>query len=472
MLKKHRALFHVLDVISDIVLVLVAFYGAQFIRFALMDGHNSFAPTDPRLFAIALVYSIAISFAYYACHFYTNRRYRRLTNDSLTISAINGVGTLVLVTLLFLLRLVDFSRIVLVLFWALSSAFSILKRLMMRLVIGFYRKRGFILKHVVIVGNGHLAWQCMQDFRAHPEMGVVVDGYVSASEKPELGKCLGSYEDLGVILETRQFDTLIVALEPHEVQFMRSVLEAADKEGTRVELIPFYNDYLPAHPTIKSFGHTRLINLRATPLDSPLWAAAKRLMDVLGALAMIVLFSPIMLVVAVGVKLSSPGPIFFRQERMGKDKKSFYMLKFRSMRQDTDPTGWTTDDDPRKTKFGAFIRKYSLDELPQAFNVLLGHMSLVGPRPELPRFVRQFKEEVPLYLVRQQVRPGITGWAQVHGLRGDTSIEARVEYDIWYIQNWSLSLDIKILFKTVFGGGMINNEVLPSQSNQEPAERS
>ena len=167
MLKKHRALFHVLDVISDIVLVLVAFYGAQFIRFALMDGHNSFAPTDPRLFAIALVYSIAISFAYYACHFYTNRRYRRLTNDSLTISAINGVGTLVLVTLLFLLRLVDFSRIVLVLFWALSSAFSILKRLMMRLVIGFYRKRGFILKHVVIVGNGHLAWQCMQDFRSH-----------------------------------------------------------------------------------------------------------------------------------------------------------------------------------------------------------------------------------------------------------------------------------------------------------------
>lgn len=472
MLRKHHALFHVLDIISDIVVVLASFYGALFIRFPIMGGYRSLDLADPRLFLIALLYSFAVAFAYYACHFYSNRRYRRLGSDSLTIIAINGVGTLVLVTVLFLLRLVDFSRLALVMIWLLSCALSILKRLTMLLIMAFYRKRGMNLKHVAIVGNGHLAWQCMQDFLAHPEMGIVVDGYISAMEKPELGKCLGSYEELGDILQRHHLDSLIVALEPHEVRFMGAVLEAADKEGSRVELIPFYNDYFPAHPTIKSIGRTRLINLRATPLDSPFWAAAKRLMDIVGALAMLLLFSPVMLVVAVGVKLSSPGPVFFRQERMGKDKKSFYMLKFRSMRVDTDPTGWTTDNDPRKTKFGAFIRKYSLDELPQAFNVLLGHMSLVGPRPELPRYVRQFKEEVPLYLVRQQVRPGITGWAQVHGLRGDTSIEARVEYDIWYIQNWSLGLDIRILFKTVFGGGMVNNEVLPAQSEQEPAERS
>lgn len=472
MIRKHGTIFLLLDVLSDIFLVLLSFYGALFFRFEVMDGFISIPLADVRLLLIALGYSLALVFSYYASHLYNRRRYRKLTTDALTIAAINGVGTLVLVTALFLLRLVDFSRLALVLIWVLSTALSILKRLAMRLVITQYRKKGYNLKHVAIVGNGHLAFQCLQDIQANPHLGVVVDGYISAVEKPELGKCLGSYEELGAILEQHQFDSLIVALEPHEVRHMRAVLEAADKEGTRVELIPFYNDYFPTHPTIKSFGRTRLINLRATPLDSPFWAAVKRSIDIIGALTMILLLWPIMLFVAIGVKLSSPGPILFRQERMGKDKKSFYMLKFRSMRVDTDPTGWTTDNDPRKTKFGSFIRKYSLDELPQAFNVLLGHMSLVGPRPELPRYVRQFKEEVPLYLVRQQVRPGITGWAQVHGLRGDTSIESRVEYDIWYIQNWSLSLDIRILFKTLFGGGIINNEVIVGQEKKEPAERS
>lgn len=164
-----------------------------------------------------------------------------------------------------------------------------------------------------------------------------------------------------------------------------------------------------------------------------------------------------MLLVAIGVKLSGSGSVIFRQERVGRNKKPFTMHKFRSMRDNTAHDAWTVKNDARRTGFGRFIRKYSLDELPKLFDVLVGHMSLVGPRPELPRYVRQFKEDVPLYLVRQQVRPGMTGWAQVHGLRGDTSIEKRVEYDIWYIENWSLGLDIRILLKTAFGG-MINNE--------------
>ena len=161
----------------------------------------------------------------------------------------------------------------------------------------------------------------------------------------------------------------------------------------------------------------------------------------------------------IGVKLSSPGPVFFKQERIGKDKIPFYMLKFRSMRVNAEEaTAWSTNEDPRRTKFGSFIRKYSIDELPQLFNVLKGDMSLIGPRPEIPFYVAQFKETIPLYLVRQQVRPGMTGWAQVNGLRGDTSIEDRVEHDIWYIENWSAGLDIKILFMTVFGGKFKNEE--------------
>jgi len=182
----------------------------------------------------------------------------------------------------------------------------------------------------------------------------------------------------------------------------------------------------------------------------------------IGALLLIILFSPVMLAVAVGVRFSSPGPVIFRQERIGRNKKPFQMLKFRSMRiNDTSETAWSAGGDARRTRFGRFIRRYSLDELPQLFNVLKGDMSLVGPRPEIPYHVERFKQNIPLYLVRQQIRPGMTGWAQVNGLRGDTSITSRVEYDIWYIENWSLWLDIKILLKTAFGG-MVN----PAESNK------
>ena len=204
-----------------------------------------------------------------------------------------------------------------------------------------------------------------------------------------------------------------------------------------------------------------VINVRSIPLDNVFNATIKRMFDIICSLILIILTSPFMLFVAVGVKVTGgPGGVLFKQKRVGLNKKEFTMLKFRSMREnDKEETAWSTDTDPRKTKFGSFIRKFSLDELPQFFNVLVGDMSLVGPRPEIPFFVDQFKEEIPLYLVRQQVRPGITGWAQVNGLRGDTSIKERIEHDIWYIENWTLWLDIKIIFMTVFGG-MINSEKL------------
>ena len=256
------------------------------------------------------------------------------------------------------------------------------------------------------------------------------------------------------------YDGLVIALEPHEIRFMQSVLNVADKEGIHVEMIPFYNDYYPTHPTVETIGSVKLFNLRATPLDSIGNSVIKRGFDIVLSVLLILVTSPLMLLIAIGVKLSSPGPVIFRQERIGKDKVPFHMLKFRSMRiTGTESTGWTTDQDSRRTKFGSFIRKTSLDELPQFFNVLIGQMSLVGPRPEMPYHVNHYKEEIPRYLIRQQVRPGITGWAQINGLRGDTSIRRRVEYDLWYIDNWSFSLDLHILFKTVFGG-MVNSEQL------------
>ena len=232
-----------------------------------------------------------------------------------------------------------------------------------------------------------------------------------------------------------------------------------EKTGTKASIIPFYAAYLPSNPQIDDLDGLALINLRRIPLDNLGNAFLKRAEDILGSLVLILLTSPLMLIAAVGVKLSSPGPILFCQERVGRDKKVFRMYKFRSMRVNTkQQTGWSTDTDPRKTRFGALIRKCSIDELPQLFNVLRGDMSLVGPRPEVPFYVEQFKEEIPRYMVKHQVRPGITGWAQVCGFRGDTSIEKRIEHDLYYIENWNLLFDVKILLMTVFKA--VNSEKL------------
>ena len=241
---------------------------------------------------------------------------------------------------------------------------------------------------------------------------------------------------------------------------MPQVIQACEASGTKLSMIPFYAQYMPSHPQIDSLNGLPMINLRRIPLDNLGNAFLKRAMDIVGSLVLIVLTSPVMLFAAVGVKLSSPGPVIFRQTRVGLNKKTFHMYKFRSMRVNSEEgTRWSTNRDDRKTKFGSLIRKCSIDELPQFFNVLKGDMSLVGPRPEIPHFVERFKNEIPLYMVKHQVRPGITGWAQVNGLRGDTSIEERIRHDIYYIENWSFLLDVKILFMTLWRG-IINKEQL------------
>ena len=252
---------------------------------------------------------------------------------------------------------------------------------------------------------------------------------------------------------------MVLAIPAEDNARVPGLISVCEKTGTKASIIPFYAAYLPSNPQIDDLDGLALINLRRIPLDNLGNAFLKRAEDILGSLVLILLTSPLMLIAAVGVKLSSPGPILFCQERVGRDKKVFRMYKFRSMRVNTkQQTGWSTDTDPRKTRFGALIRKCSIDELPQLFNVLRGDMSLVGPRPEIPFYVEQFKEEIPRYMVKHQVRPGITGWAQVCGFRGDTSIEKRIEHDLYYIENWNLLFDVKILLMTVFKA--VNSEKL------------
>ena len=462
MIRRNQKILNAVNMLLDAALVFCAYLLATYIRFDIMYGA---APAlqlawNRRYFEIAAVYAVVLVAVFYAARLYGSYRFQSQGRELAVIFTVNAVGVSVLTALLYVTRFADFSRLAIFMFFAFSTLFVSAKRIGVRAILRHYRKLGYNQKHVIVVGNGHFAHQYIQDVMQNPHMGFTVDGYVSKAKRPELGRCLGAYEDLGEILSARTVDEMIVALEPHEVCFMQQVLAAADKEGVRVSIIPFYNDYIPTHPTIDVIGRTKLIDMRATPLDNVGYAMLKRGADIVGALALIVLTSPVMLVTAIGVKLSSPGPVLFRQQRVGKDKKLFWMYKFRSMYvTGTEDTGWSTKQDARKTRFGSFIRKFSIDELPQFFNVLAGHMSLVGPRPEVPFHVRHFKEEIPLYLVRQQVRPGITGWAQVNGLRGDTSIEQRVKYDIWYIENWSVGLDVKILLRTVFGGWM-NSENL------------
>lgn len=458
MQKQNRRIIVLINMLCEIVIFLAAYWLSMFIRFTLLHGIMNKAMTSDLSWRLILIYSAAIVCTYWMAHLYVPIYYITLRKELLRVILINLVGTIALGFALYIFRVIDFSRVALAVFGFVSTVMICTKRVIVHAVVRKHRILGDRRRHVILVGGGKLAQQYCKDVSNNPHLGLVIDGYVGLKDSKDVGRHLGKVERIGSVLERYTPDQVIVALEPDETGYIKAVLEAVEKEGIPVSMVPFYSEFYPSHPTFESFGKTKLVNLRATPLDNIALSALKRIIDFVGSGILILLLSPLMLVTAIGVKLSSQGPVFFRQERIGKDKKQFTMLKFRSMRVNSEEaTGWSTEKDPRRTKFGSFIRKYSIDELPQLFNVFMGDMSLVGPRPEVPYYVYQFKETVPRYLVRQQIRPGMTGWAQVHGLRGDTSIEARVEYDIWYIENWSLWLDIRILFLTLLGG-FINSE--------------
>ena len=271
---------------------------------------------------------------------------------------------------------------------------------------------------------------------------------------------IGRTADLEDILKEHQLDEIIIALSLSEYYKLAHIVAVCEKSGVHTKLIPDYGNIIPTRPYTEDLMGLPVINIRYVPLSNTFNAMAKRTVDIVGSLVCIVLFSPIMLLAALLVKLTSPGPVIFRQERVGLHNQPFVMYKFRSMQvqsKSREKAGWTTKNDVRVTGVGKFMRRTSIDELPQLFNVLKGEMSLIGPRPERPQFVEKFREEIPRYMVKHQVRPGMTGWAQVNGYRGDTSIRKRIDCDLYYIENWTMGLDIKILFLTVFKGFINKN---------------
>ena len=263
-----------------------------------------------------------------------------------------------------------------------------------------------------------------------------------------------------MILEYNVLDEIAITLPLDKYQNLGKIVDDCERSGVHTKFIPDYNNIIPTIPYMEDLQGLPVINIRHVPLTEGYNAIAKRAVDIFGALVGLIIFSPIMLVVAIIIKLTSKGPVIFSQERVGLHQKVFKMYKFRSMVMQTDDEEkkeWTTKHDPRVTGIGRIIRKTSIDEVPQFWNILKGDMSLVGPRPERPYFVEKFKEEIPHYMIKHQVRPGLTGWAQVNGYRGDTSIEKRIEHDLYYIENWTLGFDFKILFLTVFKGFINKN---------------
>lgn len=386
----------------------------------------------------------------------------------------NTLGILVFAATLFALHLDDVSRLTLALFYIFSTLAVLFKEWLT--VQFFYRKRkkGQDLLPVIVVGCGDLARRYAEAIGTSPARLEHVVGYVTSDNAcvdvgevsrdcPLLREHLGTIRQLDDILENTNVRTIVIALDASDYPCIQKVLNVADKHGTAISLIPFYNDIIPRKPEVDSVRDVKMVNMRSMPLDYPLNAMAKRAADIVGSAIIIVAFSWLYAITAIGVKFSSPGPVFFKQRRTGRYGKEFNMLKFRSMRlADAPVSTFTEDKNERKTKFGRFIRKFSIDELPQFFNVFVGDMSIVGPRPVVNEETFVYRKETPLYMLRHQVRPGITGWAQVNGYRGDTVIdhaEKRTQYDLWYIEHWSAWLDVKIFFRTLFGG-FVNGEKL------------
>jgi len=462
MIKENQRLLNYINICSDAFVILLSLPLAFLVRFYVLKSGVITVPLGEYL-ETSLLLSVLYIFTFGAFGLYRSFRSVPLIRELSRMWMACFLDLALMLSYLFIMHSDDYSRLVIAIFFVISLGGLSGKRWLLRKVLRSMRAKGYNQKYVLVLGSGSLANAYLDAIRKDSELGLKALGYVDAADaKREDGlRFLGTFDDLECVLEEHQPDEVIAAIRMEDYPRTPEIIAACEKAGIKLAIIPYYADYISSSPQFDEVGGIPLLNIRRVPLDNMANAVAKRLMDIVGSLILILLSSPVMLICALGVYLSSPGPILFCQERVGRNKRIFKMYKFRSMRvNDEQKTAWSQNHDDRKTKIGSFLRKFSLDELPQFFNVLKGDMSLVGPRPEIPYYVEQFKEDVPLYMVKHQVRPGITGWAQVNGFRGDTSIKGRIEHDIYYIEHWSLLLDIKILFMTVFGGKFMNEESL------------
>lgn len=461
--RAHR--FHAsIKAILDLAMVALAFALAYVLRF-VVEVKSVRWGTAPEQETFYLLAAIAVIWpaVFYTQQLYASGRAKTHLEEIFGVFKATVVGTLLVVAITYFGREVRYSRLTLGLFSGLAFVLVSAARVIFREVLRALRRRGHNLRDIVVIGAGGLGQQVVKTLQEHQELGFRVAGFISRhAEKvgsEVLGiPVLGTLDDLETVLADTRADQVVIALPAEEQAGLPKLVHRLTFHTVDVKVVPDLYQYITLSGGLEEFGGLPIVSLQHGPLQGWNWVA-KRIFDIIFSLVAIALTGPVMLVTAVMVKLSSKGPVFYAQERMGMDGETFKILKFRSMRTDSEVAGakMASKDDPRRTAFGTFIRKTSIDELPQFFNVLAGTMSLVGPRPERPVFIEEFKKQIPKYHLRHKVKAGITGWAQINGLRGQTSIEKRIEYDLYYIENWSLLFDVKILVKTALGGFLSKN---------------
>jgi Undecaprenyl-phosphate glucose phosphotransferase len=413
----------------------------------------------------ALIYAIICLVFGFFSNFYTPKRKKRYSFEVIKLLQIHALSLLSLLSILFIYKELHISRELLAIYVMLSVFLQGLFRYVIKLMMRSLREKGYNKQFLLIIGAGSLGKRFYNNLASYKQLGYEVIGFLDdrnevLEDLHAYKPLLGNVDELEAVLNDLIVDEVVIALPLTAHLKYGQIIATCEKMGVRTLIIPDFFDYLPARPYFDNFAGMPLINVRSIPLDDLGNRILKRGFDIGFSLAAIIITLPVMLLVAAMVKMSSPGPVIFKQERVGFNRRNFFMYKFRTMKvmpEMMSNTQWTVENDPRRTKVGEFLRRTSLDELPQFFNVLLGHMSVVGPRPERPYFVEQFKEEIPKYMVKHHIRPGITGLAQSKGLRGDTSISERVKEDIFYIENWTLLFDIKIILKTIINGFVNKN---------------
>lgn len=464
MIKDNQKFLNRLHLILDMLLFMLSYLEAWSLKFRspFFEGETTMSFRDYMLALIFIVPGYLI--LYMAFHLYTPKRVMGRRYEIGELIKANVLGVLIFLTALFVFKQIDFSREMMFIFFVVNCINGIAMRMILRVALRTMRKKGFNQKHVLLIGYSRAAESFIDRVAANPQWGYLIRGVLD--DHIERGTCykgvkvIGRIDNLSVILPENRLDEIAITLGIEDYENLGKIVAACEKSGVHTKFIPDYNGIIPTKPYTEDLLGLPVINIRYVPLTNTFNALVKRTMDIIGSLFGIIVSSPIMLIVAILIKCTSKGPLIFKQERVGLHNKNFNMYKFRSMvvqEDNEEKKEWTTKNDPRVTKIGKFIRKTSIDELPQLFNILKGDMSLVGPRPERPYFVDKFKEEIPRYMVKHQVRPGLTGWAQVNGLRGDTSIRKRVEYDLYYIENWTIGFDIKIIFMTFFKGFVNKN---------------
>ncbi len=467
MIKDNQKYFNRLHLLMDAVVVAISYLLAWYIKFCTI-----FADTEPGAGALdmgtyfSFLYFVVPEYIvlYYFFNLYAPKRATRRKVEFAGLLKANTVGIVVFIVFLYMIKQQDFSRFMMGAFYIINISFATIYRTLIRNLLLYFRKKGYNLKYILLIGYSRAAEEYITRINSNPQWGYVVRGIlddrIPSGTVYKGVKVVGRIANIRYILPENSLDEIAITLALKDYDRLEAIVDLCEKSGVHTKFIPDYNSLVPSHPYTEDLMGLPVINIRYVPLTNTLNWVSKRAVDILGSLAGIIVSSPIMLLAALAVRFTSRGPVIFRQERVGLHNKTFNMYKFRTMemqRPSAEQKAWTVKNDPRVTGVGKFLRCTSLDELPQLFNILVGEMSLVGPRPERPQFVDKFKEEIPRYMIKHQVRPGLTGWAQINGYRGDTSIRKRVEYDLFYIENWSMGLDVKIMFLTLFKGFINKN---------------